>query len=103
LISVEDFAFRGRAGSLLVAALLWEEKRMRLAQRRQAYGEQAGKALFAFWAYLTYDLEPLAAAAGQVSPASLFPQESSSSTTINRWIRFKSTIIFLIKIKHSNL
>ena len=42
------------------------EKRRRLVQRRQAYGEPAGKALFAFLAGLTYDLEPLAAGAGHI-------------------------------------
>ncbi|PFA68055.1 hypothetical protein CN378_08060 [Bacillus sp. AFS015802] len=39
------------------------QKRRRLDQRRQAYDENIGKALFAFLMFLTYDLEPLAAGA----------------------------------------
>ncbi|MEL3974780.1 hypothetical protein AAEO50_21365, partial [Rossellomorea oryzaecorticis] len=41
------------------------EERRRLAQLRQAYDEWAGKAFFAFLDHLAYDLEGLAAGAGQ--------------------------------------
>jgi hypothetical protein len=44
------------------------EKRRRLVQTRQAYDEWNGKAFFAFMGHLAYDLEGLAAGAGQMRP-----------------------------------
>jgi hypothetical protein len=84
MISVQNFAFRGRLVSLLVAMLLRVRKAEGLWSEAVGIRRIVHEGVLCLLGRVDLCHVPLSPGAGQVSPNTLIPQESAFCTPINR-------------------